>query len=521
MLERRHIIFLSAAFGVIALYFFLRLYNILNLPLFTDEAIYIRWAQIAEQDANWRFISLVDGKQPMYVWMAMVFLQFVKEPLLAGRLVSVLAGLFTTIGLFFLANEMFRKSEEGVRKVFSFTKQSVSVGLLSSFIYVIFPFGLVYDRMALYDSLVASFAVWALYLLVVLVRSLRLDIALISGLVIGGGILTKTNAFFSIYSIPFLLIIFNWSKKSLNPRLINLFGLSAVVVILAYGMYSIMRLSPFYHIVGEKNALFVYPIGEWVKHPFTYFWSNLYALLDWLITYFKVPALLLVLLSFIIKRDHFREKTLLALWFLFPFMALSFFGNTIYPRFIFFMTIPLIPLVAYSLYELFEKYKNNLVRAAVLIFVFGLYLHADYFILFNFARTPIPKADLGQYVNGWSAGNGVRQSVEFFREQAANQKIYIVTQGTFGLMPYGLEMYLVDNPNIKILALWPIKDLPPKEVIDAAKIMPTYAIFYQPCPPCENSGHGGRTPLAWKAKLIVSYRQGTSADFYSIYQILP
>ena len=75
-----------AAISLIAIYLITRLYNLLGLPIFTDEAIYIRWSQIALQDASWRFISLTDGKQPMYVWLAMIFLRFVRDPLLAGRL---------------------------------------------------------------------------------------------------------------------------------------------------------------------------------------------------------------------------------------------------------------------------------------------------------------------------------------------------------------------------------------------------------------------------------------------------
>lgn len=47
---------------LVAAYFFSRLVNLTLLPIFTDEAIYIHWTQIAEGDAAWRFISLVDGK---------------------------------------------------------------------------------------------------------------------------------------------------------------------------------------------------------------------------------------------------------------------------------------------------------------------------------------------------------------------------------------------------------------------------------------------------------------------------
>src|SRR3990167_1466866 len=84
---RAHAREIIAGVAIIGLYFFTRLLNILDLPIFTDEAIYVRWSQIAEQDANWRFISLTDGKQPSFVWIAMIVMKFVSDPLLSGRLV--------------------------------------------------------------------------------------------------------------------------------------------------------------------------------------------------------------------------------------------------------------------------------------------------------------------------------------------------------------------------------------------------------------------------------------------------
>src|SRR5476649_1760995 len=98
-------IVLSAVIGLF--YFLLRLIFLNKLPIFTDEAIYLRWAQIALHDSSWRFISLTDGKQPMFVWFAMIFIKFIHDPLLAGRLVSVTAGFFTLIGLYFLSYELF------------------------------------------------------------------------------------------------------------------------------------------------------------------------------------------------------------------------------------------------------------------------------------------------------------------------------------------------------------------------------------------------------------------------------
>jgi hypothetical protein len=293
--------------------------------------------------------------------------------------------------------------------------------------------------------------------------------------------------------------------------------LALVVVVLANIVYSILRLSPFFHIIKEKNALFFYPINEWLAHPVEFLSGNLSAMLNWLFIYFSVP-LVLVVVSFFINKKDFLVKAMLILWFLAPFTFLAFFGHTIYPRFILFMTLPLIPLVAYSLFELFSKYKSLVLRALILIITFSFYIYSDFLIITNFTHAPIPKADKGQYINSWSAGNGVMESVVFLREQASKGKIFIATEGTFGLMPFGLEMYLVDHPNVTIKAYWPIGNEPPAEVVKAASKMPTYAIFYQPCPSCAASG---KIPPGWKSELIATYRQGLSSDYYSIYQILP
>src|SRR3989344_7751595 len=109
---------------VLALFFLTRVYNLTVLPIFTDEAIYIRWSQIGSRDAAWRFISLVDGKQPLFTWIAMVFMRFISDPVLAGRLVSVFAGLGSFIGMFFLGREVFK---------------NIRVGVIASILYLVSP----------------------------------------------------------------------------------------------------------------------------------------------------------------------------------------------------------------------------------------------------------------------------------------------------------------------------------------------------------------------------------------------
>lgn len=479
------------------LYLFSRIYNILSLPIFTDEAIYTRWSQIAKQDPNWRFISLTDGKQPLFVWINMIFMKFIHDPLLSGRLVSVFAGGLSMIGIYFLAKELFNKR----------------VGMIAVILYIVYPFSLVYDRMALYDSLVAAGAIWSLFFEVLLIKKRRLDVALILGMFLGASVLTKSSGFLFIYMLPLSLLLFNYkSKKSELYR----WGILAVVSAgFAYLYYSILRLSPFYHIIDDKNAIFVYPFKEWITHPLTYFVSNWSGMFNWLLTYMTFPVLLLVVSSFVLNKKGLKEKLILFSWFFFPFLALALFGKTLYPRFILFMTMPLLVLASYSLVEIFKRLKMPYLKYAIFILLTIIMLKSDFFILKNFAKAPIAYSDLQQYILDWPAGVGVKEAVNFLNKESQKGKIYVGTEGTFGLMPYGLEIYLVKNPNIEIKGFWPVPDLPPKDALDALKTMPVYFLFYQPCTQCKAPGDA---PVAWPVRKELSFPRinGGSLSVYKL-----
>lgn len=495
---KRHKIFV-ALFFLSLIYFATRLYNIQSLPIFTDEAIYVRWSQIARYDASWRFISLTDGKQPSFVWAAMIIMRFVQDPLLAGRLVSVVSGFATLIGVYLLAFEVFR---------------SRRIGFAAALIFVFYPFALVYDRMALYESLVAGFCVWSLYLYIRLVRHLRVDTALILGMVLGGGVLTKSSGFLSIYLSPLIVLLLNLRQEQKVKKLIRLALLLFLSAGLAYGYYSMLRLSPFFHIIDDKNSVFVYPFNEWINHPFRFVLGNLSGMIDWLINYMSYPVLGLVAVSFIVNRGkYWREKILLFLWFALPFLALSIFAKLLYPRFIYFMTMPLIILASYSLYNFYERFKNVLSRIILLLLFLGLFLRADYYILNDFSHAPIPMLDLEQYINGWPAGGGIQEVISFLSKESQKKKIYVLSTGTFGSLPtYAVEIYLGDNKNIEKRGIYPVPPVIPDDIILKSKTMPTFVFT-------SNQMEFDASVRTWPVKEVISYRKGIGDSYSRLYRV--
>lgn len=498
---KKHLVEIIFCSAIIIFYLISRLTTLSQFPIFTDEAIYVRWAQIANNDANWRFISLTDGKQPLFIWFMMIMMRFISDPLIAGRLVSVVAGIFTMIGLYFLSYEIFKNRW---------------IGIVSAFLYSIYPFALIYDRMALYDSLVGTFAIWGLYASIYFIHHTNLQSAMLLGIVAGSAVLNKTNGFFTIYLLPSLLLLFDFEKKNRIVRLIRFVLLSFVTIFITYGIYAILRLSPYFYIVEEKNATFIYPLREWIKHPFLQLFSNITALFDWFVRYFGIPFIVLFLFSYT-KKDFWKEKVLLTLYFIIPLAGLAVFGRTLYPRYIFLMTLPLLPLVAYSLISLWKQYKSFLPRLIFLVFSLSYSLYVFFMILINFNASPVPSSDKGQYLTAWPSGVGVPDSVTFFKELAEKEQIYIATQGTFGLLPYAYEVYLSNNKNVTIKGFWPIGNELPQEIVDASKKKRTFLVYYQDCPQCPATG---KAPETMNLKVIQETERIEPNSYFTVYEVI-
>jgi hypothetical protein len=481
---------------LIVLYLASRLFRLTLIPIFTDEAIYIRWAQIARYDAAWRFIPLSDGKQPLYVWLMMTVIPYIKDPLFAGRLVSILAGLGTMTGLFFLGWLIFKNRR---------------IGFITAGLYLFYPFAFVYDRMALMDGLVGMFCVWSLLFEIFLVETLRLDVALILGMIIGGGMLTKTSGFFNLYLLPFSLLLFDWRNKKRTQNLLLWLILASVAAIEAMGMYQILHLSPLFSTINEKNTVFVYPLKEWLQHPWRFLEGNLSGLWDWFKGYFSWPMLLLLGFSVFTFWKKFFQKALLLIWFFPPFFALALFGKVLYPRFIFFMTLSLLPLVALSLDKIYLKFKKPWLFLVCYLLCSALWFRTIFQLVTNPYRADIPRSDANQYLNDWPAGGGVNETIAFLRQESQKGKIWVGTEGTFGPLPYALEVYLNQNPDIEIRGFWPLREEIPVEATISAALKPSYFVFNQT----------QKIPEKWPLKLIGKYPKGVGKGFLQLFQVLP
>ena len=91
-------------------YFLLRLPRLTLTPMFTDEAIYLRWSQVISRDLSFLYLPLTDGKPPLSMWLTALVMHFFPgfDPLLLGRLVSLGFGFFSFVGIIFAALTIFK-----------------------------------------------------------------------------------------------------------------------------------------------------------------------------------------------------------------------------------------------------------------------------------------------------------------------------------------------------------------------------------------------------------------------------
>lgn len=416
--------------------FALRFFHLTILPIFADEAIYIRWAQVMKAEETLRFLPLSDGKEPLFMWLVIPFLKFIHDPLVAGRIVSVLSGLGTLIGVSLLSYLLFKSK-----------KVAVAAGL----IYAISPFSFFFDRMALVDSMLSCFGIWTFIFAYLAFTKERLDCAMLAGFALGGAWLTKSPALFFALMLPTLWLFI---KK---PRsLIKVIPLTLITVGIGYGFYNILRLGPNFSLIASRNLDYVYPISHILKSPFDPLKPFLLQSWQWLIMMGPWELPVLGLIGFIVNwKRNWKQVLVLFIWFLGPIVIQSEYAKVFTARYILFSIPFLVILAASAFTNIAVKWLSVVVYGLAAIFIIqaGIF---DYYLLINSAKANLPKSERSGYLEEWTAGQGIKESADYLRNyqlQNPDKKIVVGTEGYFGTLPDGLEIYLNDMPQITIIGV--------------------------------------------------------------------
>ncbi len=474
-------------------YIFTRLAFIKQIPWFIDETIYAHWAQVGYYDASMRLTSLADGKQPLYIWLVSLLMTLVGNPISAGRIVSAITGALTLAGI--------------ITVTYTLTSNK-KMSLIAALVYILSPLAFILNRMALYDSTAAMFYIWSLYITLRMSRSLGLADALISALVIGAGLLNRTSAFFSIYLLPTHLLLFT-KKQWYKASIVRWIGLTIVVIALSFLYYSVLNLSPEFKIIDEKNRVFIYTFEEMMRPEIMKTLpQRILTLSGWFVDYMSWPIVAAIGFVFFVKSNLIKEQLLLLVWFVAPLAALMLVGKSVFPRYIFFMTMPLYPLLGIALSKIGEMLKARKLSPLLAGILLVPLTYNSFTTVRNLPTANIPEKDRFQLANGWPAGGGTKELVEFVINQSAGEKIVVVTEGEFGSLPTTvLNIFFKNDENVARIPVSSFKVPPPDFITRETKYFKTFVVM-----------NIGPQPPGWPLEEVAKYPKGIGTDSLRIYK---
>ena len=460
MIKNKTLLFWILSLLSIVFYFFSRLQNLTIIPVFGDEAIYLRWSQIIKSVETLRFIPLTDGKQPLFMWVTVLFFKIVSDPLIAGRLVSVFSGFFTLIFIYLilLIGQNYSSSQTDFKKflVESFKKYQIS-SFLGVFIYLTSTYFFFFDRLAVPDNLLSSLLTVSLFLLLLILKFPRFDLAILLGISLGISWLTKSPAVYFITISLFFLI-----SKFKIKYLFYFF----TVLIFSFTIYNILRLGPQFHQINLRNQDYIWSLSEIIKHPFDPLLPHVSDIKTLLSTYFN-PLFLIIFVSLLIKKiikkdfSNFYFYLILFFWFLAPMLATAIFAKVFTARYILF-SMPALTLFFSIL--ILELPNRKILLIVLLLQIFPLILNLK--LSTNPMFIQLPSTETG-YLQDWTSGWGIQTASKYLIDRSSQANVIVGTEGYFGTLPDGLQIYTNQKNQLTVFGVGIGFEKIPEKLIDA------------------------------------------------------
>lgn len=333
-----------------------RLINLTLLPIFVDEANYLDWGWRETHTKKFLFYSLYDAKPPGIMWLFGLSQSLITDPLLAGRLVIILFGLLTLIGLY-------------------------KISPPATILYTLSPIFLFFDRQALMETPLSTIGVWSYYFL-------TKKKPIISGLIIGFGMLIKTNAI--LFLIPTLI---------LSGSVVN--AILALTAFLISG--SPLFFQPQFWSTLGTNSRFSLSIAELIRFPISIWFKNLWAYLQISFWHFTPPI-------FIATTIGLRKINKSQLVYIFiPIIILIFTSRSPGIRYL----IPFLPLLFIPASNFISKHiKLRSLSFASCFLVIGILIFNPpyYFRLLNYVT---PYSQISEYLTGRNTGYQVNSTLKY------------------------------------------------------------------------------------------------------------
>lgn len=407
---------------VLAVYFATRIGSLGTLPIFLDEAVHLQWAERLWEEG--RILRPVGSGRLLAVATYGLALPF-EDRLWAARLIAVMAGALTLVFTMLLSRRLF-----GTR-----------AGLIAGVLYVLSPFALVYDRLALSDGFLAAALAGVMFAARVLIedpRRIRPWVGLVAASTLA--IVSKVAALLFLPAVPMAALTLAKDRRS---------SLAACALAMAA---TLVCASPMLWTFAANSGEIVSQHLADPDVPGSTLLATLRDMSGWIRSYFGIPVLLAGAASFARLRDA------RAFWlggsFVLPLVLFALLSEPWSARYILPALPPLLILIAGGIEAVCARLNTGQSVAAFLL-ALAISLQGLLFDIQLFkdpSSAPFPADDRLQLVTGWPAGYGVREAaLRLEKESEAGPALVFVDTGGTRTLSTSLAVLLARHPRLTLV----------------------------------------------------------------------
>jgi 4-amino-4-deoxy-L-arabinose transferase-like glycosyltransferase len=432
---KKHLINNKYLYLIIFILLVFRIINLTAFPLFNDESIYLDWGTREINNPGFLYYSLYDAKQPLLMWAFGIMENLLTDPVFAGRLVSVFAGLLTMLGLYKLTNYLVDKK----------------TALLASMLYIFIPLFSFYDRQALMESAVCAVGVWSCYFLIKCLKEKQYKDFIFLGFVLGIGYFIKSTPLVFLGISLFIIITYlllNKEKQKYFEGLVIIFLVFLATIFL-------LIINPQFWETLSTNSRFTLTISELLKFPYQIWVRNIISNSQ-TIFFYITPVISVLGFLGIYKTLRLKEKFKIIV---FAFFISSLIIETLIirggidrylsaflPLIIFFASFYLMHLVSWKKTKMLGFI---LIVAAIItsvpVTLLQVINQANYFIYYG----KISGVSFYNYLDSFTTGYGLDQVFAYLDDISKEKKIIVGIAENTGNPESAVIVNYYKNPNVR------------------------------------------------------------------------
>ena len=444
-----------------------------TLPIFGDEAIYLRWAQLIG-DGHW-WISLIDPKPPLHFWLIALFFNCARDPLIVSRFLSIACGVLSIPALAAACNEIasfFRPPAPSGR----------ILGLIACVLAIFCPFLNFYQRLGTADALFILQMLLATWLSLRWARFLAAKktawlTAITLGIAMASAMMTRQGLSYVLWALPPVALLLALPRPRLIPKAILQFTIAGLIALVIWTPYLTADLHRFAaERGGTKNEIKTRILYQ---NQFTDSTKSRLDILRWNATCVFIPTcnadgqpetgwLYLYLtwpvyfasgagFLWLAFRRQWKVLSILLLWCALMLGVPMALGAVLRSRYIVAAVPPLLIAASFFLLELLGlglSARRQWIGWSIALLLFAAVILLPLREIAKQGTTwwnqTLTREDRYQHITGWTAGTATMDAINFIKNFAPRSPIVVITNDGWGTPADAEWVYLSAIPNITL-----------------------------------------------------------------------